>query len=131
MGLNSVSFFDFFSLIFTGLFSLLGVVVGAALAKSHSDHTQRRKELIDCYAQFFKTYTEFVAQQTIENKGRVIYALEVAKLLCPSDSAKLFREFERSILRGESVASRKDLVDQIRDRGQRDLTITRRRTSER
>jgi len=120
--MNAEIWLDLANTLINAFAGLLGVLLGAQLSRQHSAKADRRKEVIDCYANFFRTYTDFVGNQTAENKGRVICALEVAKLLCSPDAVDLFSDFESHFLKHPTnIAERADMIKKIRTQGHSDL----------
>lgn len=71
--------------------------------------------MVEVYAAFFRDYTNFVADQNIHNRGRVIASLEIARLLMPAEIVVLLQEFEQSFLsEPHNISSRAKLLDELR-----------------
>lgn len=113
---------DFVLTISTGLLTLGGAAAGALLTKNKETRASRRKEIIDCYASFFRAYSAFLADHSLERKGDLVAALEIARLLFPEKTSEMLREFELMLLRNPNdAASRAKLLDQIRKQAADDL----------
>lgn len=107
----------------TSLSTLAGVALTASLTRRKDHDVSRREELVHCYAEFFQCYTSYVADNNSDRQGQVVYALEIAQLLLPADSAMLMKEFESSFLhQPKDHGSRKDLLNKIRKQAVEDIS---------
>lgn len=107
----------------TSLSTLAAVALTASLARSKDYDAARREELVHCYAEFFQCYAAYIADSNTDRQGRVIYALEVAQLLLPADSAMLMKEFEHKFLHcPQKPGSRAKLLDEIRKQAVKDIS---------
>lgn len=105
-----------------GILTLIGAAAGALFSKAKERQAAKRSEVVNCYASFLQAYTEYTALHSIENRGRVIYALEVARLVCSEKSADLFAQFEKSFLEDPNdFASRKKTLNEIRKQGVKEM----------
>ena len=116
------SYGDYLIPIITCLLTLFATWVGSSISRRTEKEAEHRREIIDCYTSFFRTYTDFIADMSKENKGRVICAIEVARLLCSKKAATLFYAFESCFLENaKDIGSHADLLDQIRKQGAADM----------
>lgn len=113
---------DFIIMLVSSILTLGGAAAGAFFTSSKERKAARRSEIINCYASFFEAYTTYTANKSMEHRGKVVYALEVARLICSRDSAKLFSRFEKNFIQTpDDFASRKDILNEIREQGVREI----------
>ena len=110
-----MSFAELAPILLTGLFTLGGVIVGTIMSRKTEEKQNRRREIVESYANFFHSYTSFTADQSLQNKGKVIASIEIARLIMPKEIVDLFKEFEQNFLHdSNNMASRAKLLDQLR-----------------
>lgn len=83
-----------FDTIITSLSAIIGVLVGARLARSASEKQLRIRLLAEFYADVFKTYTEYVGHRTLDNYLSFAAAAEKTMLLCSPEASRILSELK-------------------------------------
>ena len=111
-----------FDTIVTSLSAIVGVLVGAHLARSASEKQLRMRLLAEFYADVFKTYTEYVGHRTLDNYLSFDAAAEKTMLLCSPKAADILSELKlemsKSNADGRLCAG---LLDRLREEGKHEL----------
>ena len=111
-----------FDTIITSLSALIGVLVGARLARSASEKQLRMRLLAEFYADVFKTYTEYVGHRTLDNYLSFAAAAEKTMLLCSPKAANILNELKlemsKSNADGHLCAG---LLSRLREEGKHEL----------
>ena len=95
--------------------ALVGAACGAQFVKSKEKAFRRRDEIIQAYSAFFRAYAEYMANHTVECRGRVVATLEVARLIMPKEAGLLFKEFENNFIQTpDNFGSRAEILNRIR-----------------
>lgn len=75
--------------IITSLSALIGVLVGAYLARTSSEKQLRMQLLAEFYADVFKAYTEYVNNRSLAAYLAFVAASEKTMLICSPESERI------------------------------------------
>lgn len=76
----------------SGIIALSGVIVGAKIQSKDSERKERKRRIIDAYADIFKWYyANLIDRDSKENWLMLVSSVERAMLLCSEDSAKVMQ----------------------------------------
>ena len=113
---------DFILAIFTSVATLAGAAIGALVVRHTESRRLRRQEIIAIYSNFFRVYTEYLADSSPQAQGRMIAALESARLVCSRDAEALFAQFEDSVIHApRDLPPKAALVGKIRKQAVQDI----------
>ena len=102
--------------------ALAGTLVGSLTVQFAETRRLRRQEIIAIYSNFFRVYTEYLADPSPQARGRMIAALESARLVCSRDAEALFAQFEDSVLRApDDLKAKAPLIGKLRKQAKKDL----------
>lgn len=76
----------------SGIIALSGVIVGAKIQSKDSERKERKRRIIDAYADIFKWYyANLIDRDSKENWLMLVSSVERAMLLCSKDSAEVMQ----------------------------------------
>lgn len=98
--------------------AVIVAVIAAVLARQFALQQERYRLLMECYADLFSAFMQWLADKKSENTALVLAAIERARLLSPEASDPTFDDLESAIVgKDASQSSRiiKSLCKQCRD----------------
>ena len=111
-----------FDTIITSLSAIIGVLVGARLARSASEKQLRMQLLAEFYSDVFKAYMEYVGHRTLDNYLSFAAAVERTMLLCSPKASSILSELKlemsKSNADGHLCAG---LLERLREEGKNEL----------
>ena len=108
--------------IITSASALVGVLIGAYLARSSSEKQLRMQLLAGFYSDVFKAYTEYVNSRGLESYLSFVAAAEKTMLLCSPESERILNalkiEMAESHSDGHKCAA---LLEKLRKEAQHEM----------
>lgn len=80
-----------------GTFALAGTIIGTIMTKKATDRQERRKMLVDCYADVFAKHYEFLSDQTPRSLAVLIASIERLRVICSDETDDVLSEFELTL----------------------------------
>ena len=111
-----------FDTIVTSLSAIVGVLVGARLARSASEKQIHMQLLAEFYSDVFTAYMKYVGKRTLDNYLSFAAAAEKTMLLCSPKAScilsELKQEMSKSNAEGNLCAG---LLERLREEGKNEL----------
>lgn len=106
----------------TGLFAIIGVIIGAKMSGKEEKERKRKELLIDTYSNFFSAYLMYIPKKDADSYSSLVVYCEKLRLVCSKKSEQILTKFVVEISKqgcnNDFVYS---LVDQLREEAKKEL----------
>lgn len=106
----------------TGIFTIIGVIIGAKMSGKEEKEQKRREILIDTYSNFFSSYLLYIQKKNVDSYRSLATYCEKLQLIGSKNSGKILTKFLVELSKKDcNIDLVYSLVDQLRDEAKKEV----------